>query len=422
MENPAMNEQEEFEFRHRLEQEQQTQPKQSLWEKAKASASAALSVPGATGGPLSLPAQGQDVVNKGFHRLGTRVAEGLAQNGANFAPFGAPARPSGGIDPRVAAGLGLAVSMTPDIVSSVGPAEAIDISPEMAKGPARRALGFSKAMLKTPTARREAANAAQIALKENVIPGLGSPNVMMSRATQLAGKTGNELGGIRSSIGPQTLDEVSSRLENLRNIETGGARGGVFDRMHTKIDEAVDSIQAIKDKISPPERLNKLNPGNRSNPLLPAKPAPPTQVPLQEIENLKKNLSDTVNWINDNATQKITKKIVSNIERGVEDILGKNGIDLDQYRSLKKTYGAAKGMQKGLNNEIAAQEGNMAASLPSFVMGAGKKGPQALIDMLITEGLKRRGAGITAANLNKAIVPLAATNPLLFALRKKNKT
>lgn len=57
-------------------------------------------------------------------------------------------------------------------------------------------------------------------------------------------------------------------------------------------------------------------------------------------------------------------------------------------------------MLKGLNREVASQEGHVAVSLPSMIAGAaGAPSGKALASITATEFLKRRGAGIAASEL-----------------------
>lgn len=366
---------------------------QGLLDRIKSNVSSTMSIPGIAGGPLSLPAKGYDLVNKLAGRAGERVATGLAGQGADFSPLGAPARPSGPLNPIAAAAIGTGVAMTPDIISSVGPMSEMDIAPKTAISPARRALGYSKAMLKTPFARGQAAQAAETALKENIIPGSGSPEVMMNRAQALKGKTGYQLGQMREAAGPQPIQNFLDDLESLRSDILKGKTGGVWDEIGKKIDYAKETIQGLSQK------------GDK--------------VGLRDVLSAKKELGKTVNWLSDSLTQDTSKKIFSQLEKSMEKAVGSSGQDLGVYNSLKKLYGNSKSMIKALNNEIAAQEGNMSLSLPTHVIAAGQLASGRPIRALETAGLwellKRRGAGMTAATLNKARVPLGAANPLMRA-------
>lgn len=356
-----------------------------------------LSIPGVIGGPLSLPTQGQGVINEAFNRVGEKIATGLAEKGFNPAPLGAIPRPIK-VNPILSAAAGTAISMTPDIVSSVAsPIAEVPIAPNTAVGPARRALGFSKRFLQTPFARREATSAAATALKEGIIPGAGNPDVMMERAQNLRMKTGKALGDIRSSVGKQPIDDVLSGLSKLKEEMTGGATTGIQGKKLAQIQMAEDTLN------------NLISKGK--------------EVGLNDVIQAKNDIGQTINWLADNATQKTHKGIVKSIEDSVSKILGKSGTDLGVYNGLKKTYGASKSMIKALNNEISAQQGNMGLSLPTHMIAAGKLASGNALGALETAGLwellKRRGAGITASTLNKARVPTGAAALLLNASRRK---
>lgn len=68
------------------------------------------------GGPIGLAGKAMGVIQEGADRLGQKTAETLAQEGLR-PPF---ARESIPVSPEIAAGVGTAVSMTPDIAMSVG--------------------------------------------------------------------------------------------------------------------------------------------------------------------------------------------------------------------------------------------------------------------------------------------------------------
>jgi hypothetical protein len=82
------------------------------------------------------------------------------------------------------------------------------------------------------------------------------------------------------------------------------------------------------------------------------------------------------------------------------------GIDMAAYGAEKGIYGASRTMQKGLANEVAAQAGNNAVSLPTMVAGAGQLATGnlggAAATLGIMEALRRRGAGVTARAVDAA--------------------
>ena len=310
--------------------------------------------------PQSLLQMVPELANKAAGKAGEFVAEEFGRKGIN---------------PGVAAGAGTMVSMVPEVAMSLVPTGTATRATSPATGFARIALGFQKSFLKTPYARAEANRATKTALEEGVIPYSGNPTVMAERAGKLAKRTGAKLGELRESVGLAPTDDVLNSLEQLRKKLTKGRSGGIWDGINKRVDNAIDSVKAL-----------------------------PSEASLNEVAEVKKRIGDSVNWLSDLATQSDTKKIVSAIERGVEKIFTSKGGDIKQLKSLKNTYGAAKHMSKGLQNEIAGQEGNMLTSLPSNLAAAGALASgnpsQALQALGLWELAKRRGSGFTARSLN----------------------
>jgi hypothetical protein len=190
----------------------------------------------------------------------------------------------------------------------------------------------------------------------------------------LQDRAGQALGSMREAAGQNTIDPVFDSLEAARQRATSGMRGGAWDAVHRKFDEAQETLMGL------------LNDG--------------PEVALSKVEQAKKLLSNTVNWIADNVSQDTAKKISGAIESGVESIMRSKGIDMAEYAAQKGLYGASKTMQKGLANEVAAQAGNNAVSLPTMVAGAGQLATGnpvgAAATLGIIEALRRRGAGVGA--------------------------
>ena len=308
------------------------------------------------------------------------------RSGANKAgEFVAEEAGRAGFNPNVAAGMGTFMQMTPDLIeSAVLPSNEMPGSKSLlrpiSRPLARRSLGLTKRFLNTPFARGKAAQAADVALDQEIIPVMGSPKVAMGRAVDLQEKSGQALGSMREAAGRNPIDPVFDSLEAARQRATGGMKGGAWDTVHRKFDEAQETL------------LGLLNDG--------------PEVALSKVEQAKKLLSNTVNWIADNVSQETAKQISGSIESGVESIMRSKGIDMTEYAAQKGLYGASKTMQKGLANELAAQAGNNAVSLPTMVAGAGQLATGnpmgAAATLGIVEGLRRRGAGASARLIDAA--------------------
>ena len=303
-----------------------------------------------------------------------------------------------GTNPTLARAANIAVSYSPDVMSMVAsPIPSQGTAENIAIPAARRALGFSKRMLNTPQSRNAANTAARVALEENVIPFSGSTDEMALRAQKLATDSGYKIGQLRDSVGPVGTDEVVSSLESLRDKLTKGRVGGEWDKIHARIDNAVDTVKAL---------------GTAGG-----------DTTLNELADAKKRIADSVNWLADNTSQRDTKKIVASIENGINDIFRSKGGDLPAYGQAKRQYGAAMSMKKAIDNEQAGQQGNNLFSLPTVIAASGELAggspTKALATLGIVEKLKRSRYGISANVLNNNL-PLLNAGSLVFssAIRK----
>jgi hypothetical protein len=349
--------------------------------------------------PVKIAQKTMEYADKGLSYLGEKTAEGLA---------------SRGVDPRLSAAAGTAAYMAPDLATAAfGPAmKAAGKIPALenaSRNLAQRALGFTKRHLNTPSARRKAASAAEVALEQGVING--SPDVMARRADALANKAGEKLGKIRDSVEAQDIKPITDALESLKARKLYGAAGGMWNEVSGRIKDAIATVRGTVAKGTiPPTEAQTIKTGlldgygAEISKEIAATPGftPPAKV--GRLEDAKKLIADTVNWLADNpGKQQQTKAIVGTIEGGVEDILRNAGVDMVDYQAAKKTFGAAKAMQMGLNNELAAQAGNQIFGLKP-VLAAGSAlasgNPIAAAASLgFFEAASRRGTGLGAKAL-----------------------
>lgn len=375
---------------------------------------------------------------------------------------------SNGINPTVARAANVAMSYSPDIASMVAsPLPAPGTAENVAISAARRALGFSKRFLNTPQSRRAADTAARVALEQNIIPFSGSTDEMISRANKLSNTSGYLLGKIRESGGIHPIDSILENLDSLRS--SSPSRSSVVNQKIDRAKELFlgllenmgstkrvinnnISSSAIKDNpesiigsfenptinINPATGIEEISDlgksptivgGGKLKSLLGAmdnSPDPitrnstivgggkfdvmgmyknPQKFPINDFEKLKKELADSVNWLADNASQKGNKKVVSNIESSIEELLRSSGVDMAQYKAQKRLYGASSTMKKALDNEISAQQGNNLFSLPTVIAASGELASgspiKAAATLGIAEGLKRRALGPTTYLLNR---------------------
>ncbi len=358
------------------------------------------------------------MIQKPMQKAGEATATGIAQKFPN-------------IPPQIPAAIGTAVQMAPDIATSAIPAGRTMEVPEMAIPLQRRAYGFQKSLLKTPFARGKASMAAKTGLEKNITSATGNPDVMMNKASALAGRTGQKIGDIRKAAGPQPVDRFIKALDDYKEARLKGATGGKWAPIEAKIEEAKNTIKGLVSRgtIEPQdarvESTGILGPqGKEITRNIPAVEGfnPPSD--LQRIAAAKKQIGDIVNWFSENVGQGEAKKITGVIEKATEDAIRSSGGDIKTYKALKPIYGAMKTIQKGLNNEIAGQQGNMAASLPSQVMAGAEAAAtgspgKAMAALGVTELLKRRGTGAGANLLKSAYQSRPQVSSALISLLRK---
>lgn len=385
------------------------------------------------------------------------------------------------VDPYTAAVVGTVISMGNDVamagINPMGESAAVSKEvPVVGRKMASRALGFSKRFLQTPFSRGKAAQAAETALQEGVIPWSGNPETMLYRAQELGDKSGAKIGAMRQASGQHPIDSIIDDLENLRTREATSSNSAI----NSRIDRAKELFQGLLEKVSggfrkvgedvpetvrtypksifgntsqptyrlnpatgqqelidlgnqstvitggtspsmlgtaenPPQRMARqsMRVGNNSegvNLLGTSKPS--EKFSLNTFEKLKKEIADSVNWLNDNATQSASKKIVARIEKSIEDLMRNSGQDMIDYGNQKRLFGSSKLMQQGLNNEISSQSGNRATSPYAVIAGAGQLATgnpiKAAATLGITETLMRRGAGTMARGVTEASRALPA--------------
>lgn len=326
---------------------------------------------GAIGGGLvgvpAIPATGgaSSIVGAG---LGGAFGESLRQMGQRFrgsenAPqtFGEAAKDIGIEGAVSAAGEGAGRA----VIAAVKP---------LALPAARRALGFASRFLKTEFARRQANQAARVALEKDIIPILGSPEIAYQNATNLAKSTGNKIGTVLKNIEFEKIaPDAEYEINILKNKLTKGTDSGLLAGALPVINEVKDTILQIYGR----------------------------GLTLAEYNLAKNNLAGSINFLADNTSQGINKRVVNNmantIRATVKKLLPES---FEEFVKNQKLYNAAQLMKRALNDELGKQMGNRVGSLASVATGASQlisgnpMGAAASVGLV--EALQRRGAGISA--------------------------
>lgn len=321
-----------------------------------------------------------------FNKGGQAVAEGLAEGSTMTGNVpGTPIplfRSTPGknmVNPTVAGMIGGTIQNAPDIASTAL-MPGVEGVAKSAVPFARRALGFSKGMLKTPFARGQATKAAEIGLEQGVVGA--SPQRMFDKATDLSAKSGQKIKNILKSV-PADFNKASSDLDSLRGALTSGTKEGFLSKANSAIDDVQRSIQELSSQ-SPTFTKGVSAAGEKS---------------VSVLNKLKNRVGQSINYLADLAAQGDNKAIQSTLANSIRGMVKKviSPEEFIVYLQNQKLYSAAELMKKGLNNEIAGQMGNSAVSLPGLVAGAATGNvPQAVAATGLFEAGKRRGAGAVA--------------------------
>jgi hypothetical protein len=305
-----------------------------------------------------------------------------------------------GGSPMLARGVNKFISAGPDIAMFATPGTKTKAVVNAAVPMARRALGLSKRFLNTPYARREASQAGRVALEEGVIPWSGNPEVAIQKATTLASESGKKIGDTLGKIKFfEIAPEAELNLEILRKEITKGAEKGIFASVNGEIDRIKTSITELYGR----------------------------DLTANDFNRLKNTIGNSLNYLADQASQSNNKKVVRSLSDTIRATVRKlvPG-DFQSFLKNQRLVNASKTMQKGLNNEISAQQGNMMMSLPSTVVAGGEiaRGNLPGAFAVAVEMAKRRGASSAARLLNeipKQNFSATTSNLLLKAIENRKK-
>lgn len=362
------------------------------------------------------------------------------QVSSDLGEAGAVNAAANGLNPYVAAGAGTLTAMAPQLASAIDPLGG-EANPSLqASKMAARSAGLGKMFNQTDSARRMAISAGGTALKNDIIPALGSPATMDSRVGAMESSVGSQLGDMRGQVGPVAPDNLFSAIQSAKQKVLGSFQGkqGIFKQASQKFDDLENTLKDLMPDYQPATPAQTVDTGladasgKAIQKTVPAVPEQTQPIGLNDVVKAKKRISDSINWLADNASQQDAKSLAMSLETGISQSMADAGADMPRYRALKSLYGSLKLLNKGLDKEMAGLAGNSPIAARSLLSGAlfdgGNPVTGAAIAGLAELG-RRRGAGITAnalytgeqATAAKGI-PFAASEALdrLYQRRKKS--
>lgn len=305
-----------------------------------------------------------------------------------------------GMDPRLAAAAGTLTAMGPDMTMTIAPGEAPTAATEAAVPVAEHALGLSKKFRNTDVARASNANAARVALENNVIPMSGNLDKMMANAKSLASRAGDAMnevfqnakewkeGGIpfKSKAAPEIVDaEVAGQpastdtsvalntpsagpkpAPNLSNGPTStfeqtamvvdpkkmikaveelrpGKKGGFYDQDNAVIDDVVNTIKAHG----------------------------PEPITLQEANAIKTRIQREAPYgtPGHELIKDAAHRVLDVVDSSLNDLANKIGDSAlaQKFQAAKRAYGASQRIQQGVNNRLSTLGNNIVN--PMSVLG-----------------------------------------------------
>lgn len=249
---------------------------------------------------------------------------------------------------------------------------------------ARRALGFTKqhmsstkspfeAMRKTAAVER----ASKEMLDKDVIPALGNPSEMQTRAL---------------SVLKSARDGMASVVDKAKGaaIDAQKAAGRLIDDLSPKYPDE----QKIAESI-----LEDMTVASKDGPIA-----------LRDAIDLKSRwgrLGFDVKTVGTTAAT-MYRKAERFLDRVISEEVKRAGGDelLGQWASAKATFANATTALRGITNQVASEMGNNVASLPSLVLAggelAGGSPMRAAATLGISQAVLRRGAATTANVLKGA--------------------
>jgi len=222
-------------------------------------------------------------------------------------------------------------------------------------GAARRALGFTKRFLGNRKQVKAAQEAAASMVDEGVVTPLAGAEKMLSRVATLKDEAGKRIQGFLESqgIGFDTRAAIE-RLESLRPPK----RGGKYDAIHSKIDQAIETIQGHGRVARDP-----LITGFKDV----------TPIGFQEANRLKGVFQDAANFMSNKAADATDQAIAGAFREFLDESLetaskqAAGGKEFAGFMRDKSLYKNASHAEEALNNRLSSELGNKSIGLTDWL-------------------------------------------------------
>jgi predicted RNA-binding Zn ribbon-like protein len=291
------------------------------------------------------------------------------------------------VAPVVPASLGLAKGIGAAVIEKMAP-EALAAS---AQDYGMKALGFTKRFLGNDMALMKARQSVQTILNEGIITSTAGAETLAKRTEKLAEDSGKAIGDYLKEMNSDgnflMPQQLKASLEDLRPIQqsTGKIlRGGQYNSVNNKIDNALETIDAHGD-------------------------AP---ISWEEANQLKGTFQDAANWKSNKDATVLDRVIAGKVRETLDNALQAKAQQMgnlpqfNEFLANKQKYSAAMTVQDPLYNRISSELGNNKIGLTDYVLAAGALTQGRIGEAMALLGGKKIltnvGPSTAASVLNKA--------------------
>jgi len=329
------------------------------------------------------------LIRQGTGKLADKVSEGFAGPGLRIGPLFSPG-PKVKLSPEVAAGIGTAISSAYDIATSfVNPIEGAEVgAAKLAKNKYAQeklltAMGTPKRLLKTPELIKKAEEHAQVLLEQGVAKPLRGTKGIAEHLTELESSSGQKIGSILDTLGekgkvfnPQSAIEEINKLRPTSKSTGQILRGGAYDKINGKIDEAIATVQAHSLKLPDGSAMNQ-------------------PLSFQEANDLKGVLQSQANYASNKDATLLDKIIAGKFRGSVDHSLEKAAKEIGdpalakEFQQSKKIYAATQFAQDPVYNKLAGELTGKKISLTDWILGSASLASGNPLTAVVEIGLKK---------------------------------
>ncbi len=260
------------------------------------------------------------------------------------------------------------------------------------------AIGTPRKMIKSPEMLAKAQDHAQTLLDAGLIKPLQSPQGMADKLGELETQSGEKIGSILDTLGekgkvfdPQSAITDINQLRPISKSTGQILRGGAYDKINGKIDDAVATIQA---------HLPKTANGVMNQP-----------ISFQEANDLKGVLQGLANYASNKDATVLDKVIAAKFRENLDNSLNQAATQIQnpqmaqEFQQAKKLYSATQFAKDPIYNKLSGELMNKKLSLTDWILGSHSLATgnplTGVLEVALKKGFEKYGSGTQAYLANK---------------------